>query len=128
MTGRLVIAIFSTALEEAAIAIVVLFGLPQMGITIPLGGLIALMAAWLALSVCLYQMGSRALKRKPYEILPHMVGCMGKVVSPLAPQGLVRIKGELWMATSAGEALGLGEKIIVIEQDSLKLVVRQDSS
>ena len=115
-------------LEETAIAIVVLFGLPQLGITIPLAGLIALMVAWLALSVLLYRMGSRALRRKPYDILPHMAGCKGKVVSPLAPEGLVKIKGELWMATSAGGVLSLGEKIVVVEQDGLKLVVRQDSS
>ncbi len=115
-------------LEETAIAIVVLFGLPQLGITIPLAGLIVLMVAWLTLSVFLYRMGSRALRRKPYESLPHMVGCKGKVVSPLAPEGLVKIKGELWMATSAGGGLKLGGKIVVVEQDGLKLVVRQDSS
>ena len=128
MTGRLIIAIISTTLEEAAIAIVVLFGLPQMGITIPLAGLVALMAGWLTWSVIIYRIGSRALRRKPYDILPHMAGCKGKVVSSLTPEGLVKIKGELWMATSAGGVLSLGEKIVVVEQDGLKLVVRQDSS
>jgi len=128
MTGRLIIAIISTLLEEAAIVVVVLYGLPQLGITIPLPGLIALMVVWLAWSVIIYRIGSRALRRKPYDILPHMAGCKGKVVSPLAPEGLVRIKGELWMATSAGGVLSLGEKIVVVEQDGLKLVVRQDSS
>ena len=128
MTGRLIIAIFSTLLEEAAIVIVVLFGLPQLGINIPLAGLIALMAVWLAWSVIIYRIGSRALKKKPLDILPDMVGCKGKVVSPLIPEGLVRIKNELWVAKSARGGVNLGEKVVVVEQDRLKLVVRKDSS
>ena len=103
--------------------VIVLWGLPQLGIEIPLAGLIALMAAWLALSVFTYRMGSRALKRKPIVGLPTMVGSKGKVVSPLAPEGLVRIKGELWVATSVGKSIDTGEEVIVVGQDGLKLIV-----
>ena len=108
--------------------VVVLFGLPQLGINIPLAGLIALMAVWLAWSVIIYRIGSRALKRKPLDILPDMVGCKGKVVSPLIPEGLVKIKNELWVAKSARGKANLGEKVVVVEQDRLKLVVRKVSS
>lgn len=125
--GRMVIAIISTILEEGAILALVLFGLPQLGVVFPLVGLIALMVIWLAISIFLFQMGSRALKRKPYDILPNMVGCKGKVVSTLAPDGMVRIKGETWVARSVNEKVDLGEKIVVIEQDGLKLIVRQDT-
>jgi membrane-bound ClpP family serine protease len=126
--GRLVIAIISTILEEGAIVALVIFGLPQLGIIFPLAGLIALMVIWLAISIFLFKMGSRALKRKPYDILPNMVGCKGKVVSTLAPDGMVRIKGETWVATSVNERVDLGERVVVIEQDGLKLVVHQDVS
>ena len=128
MTGRLILAIFSTLLEEAAIVVVVRFGLPQLGINIHLAVLIALMAVWLAWSIFIYQVGSRALKRKPLDILPDMVGSRGKVVSPLAPEGLVRIKSELWVAKSARGKMSLGEKVVVVEQDGLKLVVRKNGS
>ena len=128
MTGRLILAIFSTLLEEAAIVVVVRFGLPQLGINIHLAVLIALMAVWLAWSVIIYRIGSRALKRKPLDILPDMVGCKGKVVSPLIPEGLVKIKNELWVAKSARRGVNLGEKVVVVEQDRLKLVVRKDRS
>ncbi|MDO8688314.1 MAG: hypothetical protein Q7K41_06985, partial [Dehalococcoidales bacterium] len=43
--------------------VIVLWGLPRIGITIPLAGLIALMVAWGAYSVITYQLGSRALRR-----------------------------------------------------------------
>ena len=78
-------AIFSTLLEEIALVVIVLWGLPQVGIQIPLAGLIALMAAWGAFSVFTYRVGSRALRRKPVVGLPDMVGSKGKVVSRFDP-------------------------------------------
>ena len=128
MTARLVFAIISTLLEEAALVVIVLWGLPQLGIQIPLAGLIALMVAWLALSVFTYQMGSRALRREPLVGLPAMVGSKGKVVSPLAPEGLIKVKGELWVAKSAGRRIDAGEEIIVVGQDGLKLTVRKGNA
>ena len=128
MAGRLILAIISTLFEETALVVIVLLGLPKLGIEIPLAGLIALMAAWLAWSVFTYQIGSRALRKKPLDSLPDMVGSRGEVVSPLAPEGLVRIKGELWVAKSASGEINTGEEVTVVKQDGLKLVVRQDSS
>ena len=125
MTGRLVLGIISTVLEEAAIVVIVRWGLPEIGVDIPLWGLIILMVVWLAYSVVTYRIGSRALRRKPVVGLPDMVGSKAKVVSPLAPEGLVRIRGELWVAKSAGGEMELGREVIVVGQDSLKLVVRE---
>ncbi|GAI66528.1 unnamed protein product, partial [marine sediment metagenome] len=101
MSGRLIIAIVSTVLEEAALAVGVLWGLPKLGIHIPLWVLIIVMLAWGAYTIITYRMGTRALRRKPVHGLTAMLGSEGKVVSPLAPEGMVRIKGELWRAKSA---------------------------
>lgn len=127
MMGRLILAIVSTLLEEAALVVIARFGLPRLGIELPLPALITVMALWLAYSVTIYRVGSRALRRKPVVGLPHMVGSKGKVVSPLAPEGLVRIRGELWVATSAGGEMKPDVQVIVVAQDSLKLVVRDTS-
>jgi len=125
MTARLVIAIVSTLMEEAALVVIVLLGLPKIGVHIPLAGLIALMVVWGAYSVIIYRIGSRALRRKPIVGLPHMVGSKGKVVSPLVPEGLVRIRGELWVATSEDKNIDAGEQVTVVGQDGLKLIVRK---
>ncbi len=127
MTIRLILAIFSTLLEEAAIAVIVLWGLPQLDIHIPLAGLIAMMVAWGAFSTFTYRMGSRALRRKPEIGLPDMVGSKGEVVSPLDPEGLIKIKGELWVSTSAGGRIDTGEEVTVAGQDGLKLIVRKSN-
>ena len=125
MTARLIVAIFSTLLEEAALAVIVLWGLPQIDIYMPLPGLIFMMVAWVVLSVILYRMGSRALRRKPLTGLSDMVDSRGKVVSPLAPDGVIKIKSELWEAKSAGRKIKTGEVVTVVEQDGLKLTVRK---
>ena len=127
MSARLILAIVSTSLEETALVVVVLWGLPQLDIYIPIPGLIALMVAWGVVSVIFYRMGSRALARKPITGLPAMIGSRGKVVSPLTPKGVIRIKGELWEATSAGRRIKAGEEVTVMGQDGLRLVVRKSS-
>ena len=127
MSGRLIIAIVSTTLEEAALAAGVLWGLPKLGIHIPLWVLIIVMLAWCAYTVVTYRMGSRALRRKPLSGLTAMLGSEGEVVSPLIPEGMVRIKGELWRAKSASGRMDTGEEVTVVGQNGLKLIVRKRS-
>jgi len=127
MSGRLIIAVVSTLLEEAVIAVIVLWGLPKLGVNIPLAGLIALMVVWGAYAVFTYRSGSRALRKKPVDGLPTMVGSKGKVVSSLTPEGMVRIKGELWQATSAGDNIDAGEEVTVVEQNGLKLICKSSA-
>jgi membrane-bound serine protease (ClpP class) len=63
--------------------------------------------------------------RKDIAGLSNMIGTEGEVVSPLAPEGLVRIKGELWVAKSAAGEIKPGGEVIVVGQERLKLVVRE---
>jgi len=128
MSARLIWAIVSTLLEEVAIVAVVLWGLPRLDIEIHPAWLVALMVAWGAYSVVTYRRGSRALRKKPVDGLPDMVGSQGEVVSPIAPRGLVRIKGELWQAESASGRIDTGAEVTVVGQDGLKLIVRKRST
>ena len=121
-------AIVSTLLEEAALAVIALVGLPQLGIEVPLWLLVVIMAAWAALAVFTYRMGSRALRRKPVAGLPSVVGSPGTVVSPLAPEGLVRVGGELWVAKASSGQIEVGEEVIVVTQDRTRLTVRQSGN
>lgn len=123
MSGRLVMAILSILLEEAALVAVVQVGLPELDISIPLAGLIALMVGWAAVSVLTYRMGSRALRRRPMAGIEAIIGSKGKVVSPLAPEGLIKIHAELWRAKSTGSRIDVGEEVIVLEREGSRLIV-----
>jgi membrane-bound ClpP family serine protease len=127
MTPRLILAIISTLLEEAALVVVALLGLPRLGIQIPIAVIIAVMAAWAIISIIIYRTGSKALRREPVVGLPAMVGSKGRVASSLTPEGLITIKGELWQAATAGDKIDAGEDIIVVGQDGLRLIVRKSN-
>ena len=98
MRGRLAVAVITTILEEAALAAAYLWGLPALDIDWPLWPLLLLMLGWLSFAVFSFHKGTEALLRKTPPGLPSVVGCRGKVVRALRPNGLVSIGGELWTA------------------------------
>lgn len=126
MYTRLIIAIITTALEEAAIAVVVLWLLPKIDVNLPLFVLIIIMVAWAGFAVFTYRLGSRALRRQPEGGLSDMLGMRGEVVKRLDPEGIIRIKGELWKAKSAGRKIETGEEVTVVGQRRLKLIVERE--
>lgn len=124
LSGRLILAIISTIMEEVALAIIVLVGLPELGINIPIAVLVLLMAVWAAIAVVSYRAGSRALKRQPAAGIESIIGGRGRVVKTLEPEGLVKIGGELWRAESDGMQIAVGDEVIVIGRDGSRLIVR----
>ena len=124
-TARLILAIVSTALEEVAIYVIWRWLLPEFDIRLSFSVCIGVMVAWAAFAVALFIFTTRTLKRQTVVGLPTMIGSRGKVASSLAPVGMVRIRGELWGATSAEGNLVTGEQVEVVGEDGLKLVVRK---
>lgn len=125
MPVRLTLAILATLVEEIAIVLIVLLVLPRFGFHTPLPGLIGLVAGVSVWGVISYRQASRALRKKPMAGFTTMVGSRGKVVSPLAPNGLIKIRNELWKAASASGKIDAGEGVIVVGQEGLRLVVRR---
>lgn len=125
MKRRLALSILSTLFEEAAIAAAVLWGLPLLGVHIPLWGLLVIMAVWAGYSAFTHRLGSRALNQEHVIGLQHMLGTTGEAVSALAPEGMVRIKGELWIAQAAEGEIKPGRRVVVVGQERLKLIVSE---
>jgi membrane-bound ClpP family serine protease len=123
--ARLVLAVVSTALEELAIWVVWRWLLPEFGIKLSVAVLIGIMAAWAAFGTWLFIFTTRALQKQAAVGLPSMVGAVGKVASRLAPEGLVRIRGELWAAASNEGNIEAGEGVVVVSERGLKLFVRK---
>jgi membrane-bound ClpP family serine protease len=126
--GRLVIAVITTSVEEAAIYSIWRWLLPDLGVRLPVAALLAVMAAWLAFSVWLFIFTTRFLKRQPSPGLPSMVGTAGRAASLISPEGMVNIRGELWVAISTEGKIRSGEKIVVVGQEGLKLKVQRAES
>lgn len=124
-TARLVLAIISTTLEEGAIYVIWRWLLPEFDINLPFPVLVGIMVAWTCFSVSLFIFTTRTLRKQVPVGLPSMIGTRGKVVSSLSPEGLVRIKSELWVATSARDDINKDDEVEVVEEDGLKLVVQK---
>jgi membrane-bound ClpP family serine protease len=124
-TARLILAIVSTALEEVAIYVIWRWLLPEFDINLPFPVLIGIMVAWAAFAISLFVFTTQTLKKQVPVGLPSMIGTKGKAASSLDPEGMVRIKGELWVATADGGGIPAGENIEVVGEDGLKLVVRK---
>ncbi len=68
---------------------------------------------------------ARAMRRPPATGVESLVGATGVVISPLDPQGQVRLHGETWRArTEEGELLK-DEPVKVLRSEGLTLVVRR---
>ena len=125
MNGRLIIAVVSTMLDELLVIVLLVWGLPKLGIKLPVAVLVLIGVLWTCFAVLMYVAGSKILRRKPISGLTDMVGFKGVVATALVPQGLVKIKGELWTARSVTGNIEQGSHIEVDGQEGLTLIVRQ---
>lgn len=127
MSTRAIWAMISTTLEELAIYLVITEFLPNYGWEAPLWLTIIIMAVWFVVSITIYRAGSRALKKKPLGGLSSMVGSKGIVIRALNPNGLVRIKSELWAATSRSGEIAEGSEVEVLSQEKMQLFVKKSA-
>jgi membrane-bound ClpP family serine protease len=123
MNARLIMTIFTNLAYEAIIVALLLWGLPRLGIHMPLYGIILICVAFLTYAVVLFIIGNRTLMKEPLPGFLTMVGLEGRTVSRLAPEGFVRIEGELWNARAEKGTIESGAEVIVVRQYGLKLAV-----
>jgi len=126
MNERLILAIGSGILEEGVLAAIVLLGLPELGIVMPVWALTIIMVLLAVNNTLFYWIGGRALKKPHLPGLPEMVGTTGITLGALAPQGMVTIRDELWRAKTDGAAIAARTTVVVTEQRGLLLLVRPE--
>jgi membrane-bound ClpP family serine protease len=115
-----VLTIVTSLLEEAALATVVLWLLPRLEINIPLWGLIIMMIALGVYNDITYQLGMKALIKQP--VISPDIGSRGRTTTPISPKGYVRIKGELWQASSSS-TIDAGVEIAVVGMNGMTLLI-----
>ncbi len=123
MKGRsfLAYSIVISLLEQVVLLVVLLWVLPQFGIVVPLWLVISAAVALAAVSIVLTRLNIRTLALKVLH--SPGIGTYGRVVTPLAPRGYVRIGNELWPAVAEGEALSEGQRVRVLRMKYLRLIV-----
>ncbi|HEY31642.1 MAG TPA: hypothetical protein G4O10_00885 [Dehalococcoidia bacterium] len=119
--------IITSVFEQAVLVAVVLWILPLVDVNLPLWVLIPSSIVLQAYNVFSYRKSIQALRAQPMPGMTNMVGTHGEAVNPLAPDGFVKIRGELWAATAVDGKITTGQSVTVVGQNGLKLVVRESN-
>jgi membrane-bound serine protease (ClpP class) len=116
--------VLASLLDDAAIALLILFFLWLLKIPISLYIIIFVVLFFVATAFIMHKLLIPALHKKVITGAEGMIGLVGKAVEPLTPNGLIRVKGEYWNATSTGEDIAVGEQVEVEGLDGLTLHVK----
>ena len=122
---RLILAVISMALEQAAIWAVWQWLLPYLNINLHVGILIGVMVGWGVIGTCIFIFTTSILKKEQSIGQTSMIGATGKAAGILKPEGMVKIKGELWGAVAEDGEINPEEDIVVVGEKGLKLLVRK---
>ena len=121
MKRRKIFSLILAILEQLALVAAVLWILPEIGINIPVWGLILMMLALGTYSILGYRLGKKALEKSP--LVWPVAGSRGRATTPLAPTGFVLIGSELWKASSTGADIGKGTEVTIVRVEGTQLFV-----
>lgn len=66
---------------------------------------------------------ARVLRRRPAVGSETLQGAIGVAISPLSPEGQIRVQGEVWKARTTGNTIAKGESVRVVEVSGLTVIV-----
>ena len=116
-------AILGWIIEEVILVAAVLWLLPQFDVNLPLWVLGILMAALAIYSYIMYRIGRSTFLIRPKVAAETVIGNGGKVTKRLAPEGYVKVQGVLWKATCVESELEVGDEVVVVGIEGLRLIV-----
>ena len=105
--------------DEIVILSVVFIVLSLLGVDIPGWAIVLSVAIMGVITYVCYIL----LRKQPQLGFDNMVGLTGVAVETIGRKGTVKIKGELWFASTKAEIIKIGTEVTVVEQAGLKLVV-----
>jgi membrane-bound serine protease (ClpP class) len=111
-------------LEESILVAVVLWLLPRFNVNLPLWVLGILVVALAVYSYVMYRVGRLTFLMRPKVAAEAIIGNEGKVTKRLAPEGYVKVQGVLWKATCSESELEVGDEVVVVGIEGLRLIVR----
>lgn len=111
-------------LDEVAVVALVLLALWYFKIKLPVSVIIVLVLLLGALVFLTHRVIVPSFHRKQVTGREAMVGLEGTVTESLGPDGIVRVAGEYWQATSVDGNILAGEEIEVVSSVKLTLTVK----
>jgi len=117
--------IISTIIETLLLAAGIIWVLPFFGITLPWWGIALILIGFIIYSYIMYLIGHPTVLYESVTSPESIVGNEGVVEADLMPEGYVRVRGELWKASSSEDYIRRGEEVIVTRLSGMKLTVKR---
>lgn len=117
--------VLAALLDDAAAIVLVFAVLWFFDVRLPLSAMIAIGLVFGTFVFIVHRAVVPSLRLKKVTGAEGMVGLTGEVTQPLAPKGVVKIKGEYWKARSIGGEISAGEDVVVTGIKGLDLEVRR---
>jgi membrane-bound serine protease (ClpP class) len=112
-------------LDDAALLAVIFLALWLYHVKITWPIILAVCLAVVAYLVVMHKAVVPALRRRKVTGAEGMIGQTGKVIHPLQPEGMIKIKDEYWEARTVSGNIGADEEVEVLGMDGLVLEVRR---
>ena len=103
-----------------------LFNVPEAApwLSLSLWTIVSVTAVMGGFFLLIARLVARSQNQKPAVGQEALVGQIGRVKTPLSPDGMIWIDGALWKATTDGPPIGTGQRVEVVAVDGLHLFVR----
>ncbi len=111
-------------LDEAIVVGLLFLILWKLDVPLHIGGVIAIACVVAVIVFFLHKALLPVLQDRPKPNSSNMIGLEGKVVTMLSPKGIVKIRGELWKAAALEATVEVGDSIVVVGIEGLKLLVK----
>ena len=108
---------------EVIVIVVVLLVLPRVGIHLHWRISAAIIVGVGLLVYVMYGSITTIVRRKPAGGIESLIGARGRVITPLGPEGSIRIGAETWKASAIDCEIHVGQEVEVKSCQGLTLMV-----
>lgn len=116
--------ILAALLDDIAVTLVILLVLYLLHVPISTPIIVFLIVFFVFFTFIMHKAVIPAIHRRKATGKECMIGLEGEVVESLTPEGMVKVKDELWTAESLDGDIAKGEKVEVVAVEGLTLKVR----
>ena len=109
--------------DEALVLFTVLFISWKMGLNLPIAALVVIAVVVAAIVFWLHWILLTELKEGLIPSHNNMIGLKGKVIRRLCPEGVVKVRGELWKTVAENSDIEVGQQVTVVGREGLVLHV-----
>lgn len=114
--------LITSSIEELAIAALLLWLLPALGVQVPQWLSVTVLAGFPVFCYIMYRIGHPTVLYGDVTGPEALVGSTG-TVETVFPEAFVMVQGELWKASCTDGKLKVGEEVTVTAVDGLSLTV-----